>query len=278
MKLHLVKFLRRPALALFSRLNPGDVTIRHHWTGDPVQLHSYKHKGYWYHGRSRERWAMEMFARLIHPGDTVIEVGGHIGYVALWLSKLVGPGKVYVFEPGPNNLPYIQANVRSKANVTLVAQGLGDTTTERLLYVEELTGLNNTCVENSPLLASNAKFSGLEGTSLMHAEPVQLVRFDDFARANEVTPDFIKIDVEGFESEVLQGMQTTLHTARPKVMVEVTRNRELVWQVMREAGYVAFGKDMRSCVSADEMRGNLFCLQAELHRDDLTALGVAVRA
>jgi predicted methyltransferase len=66
--------------------------------------HSFKHYTYWYDGERREQTTMELFAKLINPGDVVVEVGGHIGYIAVYFSHLVGKqGRVVVFEPGPNN-------------------------------------------------------------------------------------------------------------------------------------------------------------------------------
>lgn len=53
-----------------------DLTIRHHYTDDALCLHPYRHKGYWFHGRTREREAMIRFAEIIRPGDTIVEVGG----------------------------------------------------------------------------------------------------------------------------------------------------------------------------------------------------------
>ena len=274
MKLHLVKFLRRPTLAVLSRLNPGDITIRHHWTGDPVRLHSYRHKGYWYHGRNREKWIMETLGRLIRPGDTIVEIGGHIGYVALWLAKLADPGHVYVFEPAPDNLKYIERNIRGKTNITLVPKGVGDVQAERTMFVERLTGMNNTFVEDSPLLKVNAAFNGLNADHLRESVPVALVRFDDFASEHSLRPVFIKIDVEGFECEVLEGTRETLRSARPKLMIEVMRHRDRVWQILREAGYVAIGEDFRLCSNAEALHGNFFCLHPDEHHQDLCALGI----
>jgi FkbM family methyltransferase len=275
-KLHLVKFLRRPTLAIFSRLNPGDITIRHHWTGDPVRLHSYRHKGYWYHGRKREEWIMQMLGRVIRPGDIVVEVGGHIGYVALWLAKLVGSGHVYVFEPGPNNLKYIETNLRDKANVTLVPKGVGNVPARRTMFVERLTGLNNTFVEESPLLKANAAFDGFNADELRDSVPVELVRFDDYAAEHSVRPDLIKIDVEGFEMEVLQGMLETISSEHPKLMIEVTRHPEEVWQILQSRGYVVFGEELRLIGTAKELHGNVFCMHSEIHAPLLRELGVAV--
>src|SRR5690349_12289207 len=110
MKLNEIGLLRRILIPLLNRWSPGDITLRHHWTGESVRLHSFRHKGYWYHGRRREEETMRLFSQLLKPGDSVIEVGGHIGYISLYFKALVEHGDVFVFEPGANNLPYIRQN------------------------------------------------------------------------------------------------------------------------------------------------------------------------
>jgi FkbM family methyltransferase len=71
---------------------------------------------------------MDLFAQLIPEGPTVIELGGHIGYVTQFFSKLVGgTGRVIVFEPGTNNLPYIRRNTEFLPNTCLVEAAVCDT-------------------------------------------------------------------------------------------------------------------------------------------------------
>jgi hypothetical protein len=117
------------------RINRGDVTIRHHWTGDCVTLHSFRHKGYWFHGKDREWRSLESIARFLGPRQTAFDIGGHIGYIALYFGHLVGPaGRVYTFEPGPNNLPYIRQNIRTSkyGNIILSEEALGHTDGSRV--------------------------------------------------------------------------------------------------------------------------------------------------
>src|SRR5215469_14582451 len=130
-------FLRRIALPVFARLNPGDITIRHHYTGAPLRLHSFRHKGYWFHGKAREADTMKLFARLIRPGDIVFEAGGHIGYVTTYFASLVEQtGRVVVFEPGVNNLPYLRANVGRYSQVQVVDCAVSDVCGKAEFYLE----------------------------------------------------------------------------------------------------------------------------------------------
>jgi len=90
MNLHQNLLLRRlvlPLLKIFNR----DIFISHPWTNDRVRLSLFEHKGYWFHGKNRENDEMLAFGRLIQPGACVIEVGGHIGFISLFYSKLVTP-------------------------------------------------------------------------------------------------------------------------------------------------------------------------------------------
>lgn len=106
MALHNSQLLRRIALPLLRRFN-REVRITHHWTGEVFHCRLFEDKGYWYHGRARERRELETIQVLIPlGGGTVVEVGGHVGYLTLIFAHLIGPqGHVVVFEPSPLNLP-----------------------------------------------------------------------------------------------------------------------------------------------------------------------------
>ncbi len=261
-------WLRKLVLPIFHRLNPGDITIRHHYTGDPVRLHSFKHKGYWWYGRQREAETMETFRQLLSPGDEVLEVGAHIGYVALWLSHLVGPqGQVHTFEPGDNNLPYVRRNVAGYANITLVEKAVGNQCTTMQLYTESLTGQNNSLLANFEGLALNE-----QNSVPAHVRPVEVdvVSLDSYSHAMSVRPRLIKIDVEGFECEVLEGAQNLLKTTQPIVMVEVQRRHQDVFELLNDLGYSLVGLDGSTVLKAEDLKLNTFCFppgaEEDLHR------------
>ena len=205
MKLYNISLLRRIFLPLLRRFNLGDITIRHHYTGDPVRLHSFRHKGYWYHGRRREQETMLLFRRLLRPGDSVIEVGGHIGYLSLYFKWLVQSGNVFVFEPGVNNLPYIRRNVLPRG-IQLVEKAVGDRNGPETFFLESLTGQNNSFVPNFKELQYNVKNAHAGGPAVTEVT-VEMVRLDDFINTHSIKPELVKIDVEGFELTVLKGMK-----------------------------------------------------------------------
>ena len=241
MNWHLNRVLRRLLLPLFSRLNPGDVTISHHYTGDRIRIHSFKHKGYWFHGRRREAETMNAFRKLVREGDTVVEVGGHVGYVALYLASLVREkGHVYVFEPGPNNLPYIRRNVGSKASITLVEKGVGNENAVRTFYVEDLSGQNCSFVKDLPVLRRNMENAFVSRVGLREVS-VQMVTLDAFCEERGIRPDLLKIDAEGFEAEIVNGAERLLSTTRPIAMIEIQGRSKAVLASMKAHGYVRSG-------------------------------------
>jgi len=244
-KLARISWLRRLALGLLARLGRRDIQIGHHWIpGTRVRLDRFRHKGYWFHGRQRERNVMESFALVIQPGDTVIELGGHIGYISLWFAHLVGDaGRVYVFEPSPDNLRYIEPNTAAARQVALVRKAAGASTGTARFFVEGLTGQNSTLIEEYAVFSANRSraFSD-EG---YRAIEVEMTTLDDFVAGASISPDFIKIDIEGAEIEALRGMPTVLERFRPTLMVEVTREDDAVMALLRDAGYVAHDSQLR---------------------------------
>jgi FkbM family methyltransferase len=240
MKLDKSRILRRIFLPLFARFNPGDITISHHFTGDRIRLHSYRHKGYWYHGKRREADTMRLFREFIARGATVLDVGGHCGYVAIYLASLVGPrGRVIVFEPGPNNLPYLKHNTRAKRNITLVEKGVGSRRERRPFYLESLTGQNNSFLNDFAVFKTNKK-RAYAANAQVQKTTVDVVTLDEFCRSENLRPDLIKIDVEGFELEVLKGALSLLRDVRPMLMVEIQVGHKKLVQLAKQYGYRMF--------------------------------------
>lgn len=228
----MIRKLAIKVLKLFSK----DISITHHYTGDKVRLHSFAHKGYWFHGKNREVNTMKTFKKLISEKDTIMEVGGHIGYICLYFSQLAGKGSVIVFEPGVNNLPYLKKNVGQKKNVRIVEKGVGNETGQKTFYIESLTGQNNTFVKDFEGFESNKKNAGVDAS--YQEVTVEIVKLDEFIKDEKVgVPNFIKIDVEGFEYNVLLGMTEILSAGKTKIMVEIQANYKEIYDLFRQHHY-----------------------------------------
>jgi FkbM family methyltransferase len=253
--------LRRLLIPMLSRINIGDVTITHHWTGDRLKLHSFRHKGYWFYGRGRERNTMLTLTRLVGTNDLVYDVGGHIGYTALFFASL--SRQVHVFEPGPNNLPYLYANVSSKPNVRVLEIAVGARVGISRMLVESLTGQNNTLVPSADTFRSTTRNAFTRAESRW--EEVRVTTLDVYAREN-LPPDVIKIDVEGFEFEVLQGALKLLREKRPLLVVEVTRNQKEIAALLTSLGYGIYDEELVDLDQTISAGPNVFFLHRRNHR------------
>lgn len=258
-------WVRHVALSILARIGQHDATIAHHWVpGRSVRLHRFRHKGYWFYGRAREEQIMRTFAALTSKGDTVIELGAHIGYISLYLAHLVGPeGRVYVFEPSPDNLPYTRRNVAGDAAITLVEEAASDSAGVATFFVEELTGQNSTLVEEYSVFNDNRERAFSDAKYRRVEVPTTTVDF--FTSTNGVEPRFMKIDVEGAELACLRGAVETLKRCRPRLMVEVTREREAVFGLMTELGYGIFDAELKPIEGGKKPSDPNFFF---IHRDD----------
>ena len=141
---------------------------------------------------------------LVKPGDVVIECGGHHGAQTILLSRWVGDdGKVIVVEPIPENVAILKKNIalNELKNVVVV-----------LKAAAARSGHVTMRPDSNGSVAYDGKFNnGLE---------VESISLDDLAAELNIKPDFIKIDVEGFEYQVLDGAENILATT-PALFVEV---------------------------------------------------------
>ena len=163
------------------------------------------------HGRGyEESFRAAMFA-CIRPGDCVWDVGANIGLYSELFAAAVGPaGKVISFEPSPDCVAIIEERRRSSSVGTsweVIAGALSDEDGEAWLSV----AAGSTAPRNH--LANRA------GSATV---PVRKYRADSIIAAGHAVPAVIKIDVEGFEGEVFDGMTSALDLPSLKaVCVEV---------------------------------------------------------
>lgn len=213
---------------------------------------------------------MLAFAELITKGDFIVEIGGHIGYMTMYFAKLTGPrGKVIVFEPGPNNLPYIKRNTESLSNVVVIDKAVTDFVGKAPFYVENLSGQNDSLLENFRICDDNIEAVGIKGVQKSVVE-VNCTTLDGFLNENDLpSPSFVKIDAEGAELSILNGMQNTLRAENIALMVEVRRNSSEVHDLLTAYGFQLYQSDGRALSGVEKMGGNIFCLKEENSRKRL---------
>jgi len=273
MNISRILVLRRIFLPIL-RFTALDIKIRHPYIhGIRLSLNSFKHKGYWYFRKNRERDTMNLFSLLIKPNAHVVEVGGRIGFISTFFMKLIGNGgTVTVFEPGANNLSYIKRNIQAAkamcANATLIEKAVGDQVGDVTFFEEGLTGQNNSIIKDFKGLEYNAQiaFSKVETVS----RTVPITTLDIILKDRPV--DFIKIDVEGFEKYVLRGAQKTIDRYKPILMVEVQADEVDIFNFFTDNNWLLFSDKGISLSSPAELKDNIFVLHKVAHSEVINSV------
>jgi FkbM family methyltransferase len=151
-----------------------------------------------------EEFARELLLSLYVPGTAAIDVGANIGLHTILLSQIAGAdGRVIAFEPDPENYRLLQRNILDNGltNVTTHPVALSNVTGHTLLHqsTDNRGGLS--------LRAENADVSTGKGL-----EPVRIETAvgDDLLADLGRPVSLVKIDVEGAEPLVLEGLRNTL--------------------------------------------------------------------
>lgn len=206
---------------------------------------------------------MMLFQKLISPGDTVIEIGGHIGFVSQYFSKLTGPtGKVIVFEPGSNNLPYIKKNTARCSNIFLETQAVSEKSGTAILYEDNISGQNNSLLADYHVADGVAQSHSLQ--LIKKKNHVNVTSLDDYLNDKSIIPKFIKIDIEGCELQALRGMGRVLKNVQ-SLMVEVSCNHDEVFKILSSEGFFIYNDLGETLLFAGpKFQGNVFALRSPL--------------
>jgi FkbM family methyltransferase len=167
----------------------------------------------WLYLRLHRHGAMGRFERrtlagLVRPGMKVVDVGGNLGLYTVLLARQVGAaGQVISFEPDPELFDLLRENC--------AANGCGQVACHNLA----LGSRPGRMILNKMSLNSGDNHLGT-GQEKAFYRPVE-VQVETLDRLlPDLRPDFVKIDVQGWELEVLRGMEQTLR-ASPHVAVYV---------------------------------------------------------
>ncbi len=150
-------------------------------------------------------------AGLVRQGMVFYDIGANVGFFSVLAAKLVGPaGAVYAFEPVPENASLVERNARLNAlgNISVFEVAVSDQTGRSELLLARYAG--------GAVLKSAGTPPDLSGCI-----SVETATIDDLVKRQELRPpDIVKIDVEGAERNVLQGMVDTLRRRGPTVVME----------------------------------------------------------
>ncbi len=177
--------------------------------------------GYWlgsYEMRKRQAFEAE-----IPRGAVVFDIGANVGYYSLLAAVLVGAGgKVYAFEPLPRNIDFLRKHIalNQLKNIEVIEAA-----------VSAQTGKSSFDLGASSAMGHISNSGEIE---------VRLVSLDDMLEQGTLhQPDYMKVDVEGAEFEVLKGARKLLERHRPVLFLD-THQREAHQPsitLLKELGY-----------------------------------------
>lgn len=168
--------------------------------------------GYYLNGKIYEPEAVELLMQQLTPQDVFIDVGANIGYFTL-VTGVCFPGiKIVAFEMGHENVQILEKNIRLNGLTGVeVFKGAVSDHSGTLFYQDSAVG--------------NAVLKIIEDNKDNNPDVVKVrsVSLDDFFATRESKPTFVKIDVEGAEMKVLQGMKSMLKN-NIKLLIEIHPN------------------------------------------------------
>jgi len=156
-----------------------------------------------------------LMKKYLRKGDTFLDVGANIGYFSAYALSIVGEkGQVFAFEPDPRSYSYLLMLKTSnpKYNISIERIALSNRTGKAVI--------NQTKDWGTTTLVREIR----EESNIAQKLVVKSIRLDNYLNKKNIKQiKLIKIDVEGFEMQVLQGLSSFLMKtkSRPVIMVEV---------------------------------------------------------
>jgi FkbM family methyltransferase len=196
----------------------------------------------------REANSVETFKQEVKEGDVVVDIGANIGYYALLEARLVGNnGKIYAIEPVRQNVELLRKNIEINGYSNIMSYELA---------IGDVNGVNSMYITKQRNKHTFREVVGTRKEKYVTGKiDVEVVTLDDFLQ-NKLYPNVIRMDVEGYEYQIIKGMKNTLQKKLPlKIFVEfhfhLLKQHESIeiLETLKDAGFrladVALDKGLR---------------------------------
>lgn len=158
--------------------------------------------GYYPHQQAEESLLLE----ILKKGDIVYDVGANIGYMTrVFLTAVGSSGIIIAFEPSQKAFRFLNMNYENNTTISLVNKAVGAISGKGLFVEEEYLDRSHICFAKN--ISDN--YYEVEITTLDHY----------FRREISKVPTLLKIDVEGYEYEVLAGSPILLSASSPPIIM-----------------------------------------------------------
>lgn len=194
------------------------------------------------------------------PVDLALDVGGNWGQSVVALQRYARPQRIVTVEP----IPFLAERLRRKyppgGSVEVLEMGLGLDRGQQLIHVPRYRGY---VYDGIASLDREAAAAWLDPRRMARFSPAHLTIDTHEVKVERldalgIAPDVIKIDVQGFEGQVIAGGIRTIAAHKPVVIVE--RPSEAVVAALARLGLAAHGWNGRKLVAGDLTRNNAIFL------------------
>ena len=166
--------------------------------------------------KTHEPLSTKLFGTVLKEGMTCLDVGSNIGYYVCLENKIVGKnGRIIAIEPSPINFKYLQKNVNLQNSTNIEV-------------------FNFACGKEDGkidfLVSNRSNWSRVASDDLIDAPPdailetvsLPIKKLDSFIDEQNIPKiDFVRMDVEGYEVNILDGMTEILRKFKPQLQIEV---------------------------------------------------------
>ncbi|MGH7900112.1 MAG: FkbM family methyltransferase [Thermodesulfobacteriota bacterium] len=170
----------------------------------------------WQKSRSYEEGELKFVQRFVKPGMICFDIGANQGFYTVLLSRQVSlQGKVFAFEPVTSEFRKLKRNIQiNRCSSVTVLERMGVSSHEGVadMFV---------CLDGHGS-RSSMRQPPEEVKARTKVQKVSMTTLDSYVRKNNISRiDFIKIDVEGSEIDVLGGGQNVLGALHPVILIEM---------------------------------------------------------
>jgi FkbM family methyltransferase len=155
----------------------------------------------------------------VSSGDNCINVGANVGYFSIWLGKLAGmDGSVTAFESNTRLIPLFDLNMKNSKldSVKLHKGAVGHRTGFQRLYLNE-KNIGNSRMFDPRITSGGGNYREHGFHIIPKRKLVRIIKLDDLLKDKI---DVALIDTQGYDHEVLRGMNSIINRFHPKILTE----------------------------------------------------------
>lgn len=150
--------------------------------------------------------------------ETIYDIGANNCEYSIIFNKIFPSAKIFAFEPNPYLCDQAKKKLKKANTIKIIMNAVGNNNKTMKIKIEKNSPLTTSLAEINHNSKTSKIKKFLNQKNKLEIIKIKMLRIDNFIKKNKL-PDFIKIDVEGYEEEVLKGMKNNLKKIK-MIMIE----------------------------------------------------------